>query len=209
MNLICLCFTVFFAAIALFILLNKVKQKKHILKALEVNVVALETRKAGDESQLKQALGNDLSRKLAGRIAEITQIQFDCYKNLFQLFIDYQPAAIEMLPTLMGKVVTAYIDCIAEVIKLQTAIPISINEDEPEEATEEEIDDQFQYEALIEQLRCEKQDFSDKYNTALKVLDSIYIKYADKLEIKEAASLAGMNLTDIAQVFKVAKHDGG
>ena len=205
---ILLCTTIFFAIISLLFLLSKTKKKKLIVKALENNKAILDSQYASDEAQLKEALGAPLTEKLNSKITDIIALEKKSYKNLSYLFIDYQPAAIEMLPMTVGKIISAYIQCIKEAITIDKELAASKEEavavaEKSKEVDEADVDDVFQYEALIEQLRFEKQDFADKFKASQALLKAIYTKYKDSIDVDKVETLDKLKIPEIAAIFKV------
>lgn len=220
---ILLCSTLFFSVFAIFLFASKIKQRKVILETIKKSQAALKDQFANDEIKLKSASSTFLTPELQTKITLIIAGEKDCYNNLLSLYIDYHPAAIEMLPFFLGQVVSLYIDCIQYII-LQSKVQIVTEESESKKKEEEEqkrieeekkkeeeekqrqadeVDEKFQFEALIEQLRFEKQDFADKYKAAQILLSNIYLKYKDVMALDAVESVEKMKLPEIAAVFKI------
>ena len=110
-----------------------------------------------------------------------------------------------MTPSILKQITSVYTECIQQVILLNQASVALKNETKEitEEDKEEEVDAAFQYEALIEQLRFEKQDATDNYKSARKLLNLIYLNNKDKLDVNSADSLENMKVSEIAAVFKI------
>lgn len=203
-DLILLCSTLFLAAICLLMFLGRVKQKKKIFESIAKTKSVLSEQYTQDETRLKSISGAFLTDELQFKITEIISVEKINYQNLMALFLDYHPAAIEMLPSLMNNVIASYTDCIQYIV-LHSKMSVPAEEVPKEvEQVEEGVDDEnFQYEALIEQLRHEKQDFADKYKNAQNLINKIYLKYKDTLEVDNIDATTGMSLDDIAKIFKV------
>lgn len=199
MDLILLCSTVIFAMIAAFLILSKIIQRKNVIKALQNSKAVLQNQLSHNANTLKNTLEPMLNPDLEKKIGELISIERDSYKNLIKLYVDYHPAAIEMMPFLINKIVSSYIQCFEHLMLLS-----------PEKATEEvkeedpnELPEHFEFEALIEQLRYEKQDFANKYKDASKLLKTICVTHKDQLKINVDESLEHMNLFDIAKLFNI------
>jgi len=191
-----MCGIVLCAICSLLLILKRTKQKKLLLKALKNNQGTFDSQFESDENQLKDALSNELSVKLTSTITEIISIEKDAYKKLCTLYIDYHPAAIELLPFTINQITSAYIDCIRKVILL-------VNEDKENEADVKLEEPLSQHEALIAQLRSEKRIYSDNYDKAHNVLNAIYLKYKEKLEIADVTDFKNMNMNEIAAIFNI------
>ncbi len=200
-NLLLLCSTLFFAAVSLFILLKKTKEKRFILKAIESNNTAYEEQFTNEEEQLRKTLGSELGTKLNNVITEIITLEKDSYKKLCTLFIEHQAEAIEVLPFTMNQITSAYIRCLSQVVTLlkdkAEAETVSLQENINEE---EQLS---QHEALIDQLRSEKQVYSDKYKEAHHLLVDVYLKYKDKLEINNVETVDDMNINEMASLLNI------
>lgn len=209
MNIILLLTTLLFAGLTLWMLLKRVKEKKHIVTALEANQAAFDSQFAEEENQLKQTIGEELATKLDTKIVEIVSVEKEAYKKLCTVFIEHQAAAIELLPFTMSKIIVAYIECISEIVRLHKEIQVGDTVSLEENGQEgnkpvEEEEGISQSEALIEQLRFEKLAYSDKYKAVIQLLHEIYRKYKDKLEITESDEhFATMNIDEIAKIFKI------
>ena len=210
-GLVLLCITLFLTSLLLLIYLSATKRKKAIILATQQTKQSLIDQLASDEIRLKAALNDFLTSELQVKITQILAVEKETCNKLTALFIDYHPAAIDMLPFLLNQIIMAYIDCLEHIVlqsKLQTNSPeITVVEASKVETVEadkvEEIDDTFQYEALIEQLRYEKHDFADKYKGAQSLLNQIYLKYKDSLGLSGPDSLEKTNIKDIAIIFKI------
>lgn len=191
----------FFAGLTLFILLNKIKEKRALIKAIKNNDVAYEEHFTNEEDKLKKILGEELSEKLNGMIANVINVERDSYKKLCAVFIDHHSEAIQLLPYTMNQITTAYINCLSQVVALSkdntAAETVPLQESKSEEET------LFQYEALIEQLRYEKQTYSDKYKESQSLLSEIYLKYKDKLELNNVESPQSMNIKEMTTLFNL------
>lgn len=212
-SLILLCCTLFLAAVCVIMFLGRVKQKKKIFESIKKSKGILNDQYISDEDRLKKVAGAFLTDDLQLKITEIVSVEKKNCQNLMALFLDYHPAAIEMLPSITNNITSAYIDCIQYIILQSKIIKVeeeaAPKEEVVEEKPEEDLDEMFQYQALIEQLRYEKQDFADKYKYAQQLLDAIYQKYKDQLDInKEHESISTMKLDDIANVFDVTYKAG-
>ena len=201
MNIILISSTLFFAALTLYIILKRTKEKKDIIKAIENNNAAYEQQFLSEEEQLRKTLGNELGTKLNDVIKEIITVEKESYKKLCTLFIDHQGEAIELLPFTMSQITTAYGRCLGQLMNLlkdHTEVEtFSLQESKNEE---EQLS---QYEALIEQLRSEKLTYSDKYKEAHNLLIQIYSKYKEKLELSHVELPEAINLTDLSHLFKM------
>jgi hypothetical protein len=210
-----LCSNVFFATIIVIIMIIKIRQKKVILNAFQKSKNLLKAQIVNDEAVLKNARGETLSPELEKKIIEIISVEKDSYNSLLNLFVDYHPASIEMMPVLMNKITTSYIQYIEQIMRVNgVEQPKEVNsqlESNPQSDGSpckavlegDPSGDEYQYEALIEQLRFEKQDFANKYKNASNLLETIYLTYKDKLEIKGPEKLENMNLTEIAKIFNI------
>jgi hypothetical protein len=218
-DLVLLCSTLFLAAMCFLMFFGKVKQKKQIIESIRKTKEQLSGQYTQDETKLKSILGAFLNDDLQLKITDILNVEKTNYQNLMILFLDYHPAAIEMLPTMLTNVIAAYMDCIQFIVVQSKTLTI-VNEAaavasesaaaaaaEAAAAEKEKEDDAadaaFQYEALIEQLRYEKQDFADKYKSAQNLLNLIYLKYKGSIEVEDVEATTGKNLEEIAQIFKV------
>ena len=210
--LVLLCSTLFLASMCLLMFFGKVKQKKKIIESIKKTKEVLTGQYIQDEGRLKSTLGTFLNDELQLKITEIITVEKTNYQNLMVLFLDYHPAAIEMLPSMLTNVITAYLDCIQYIVlqsktmvilEEQAAVASKETDKEKEKQEEEDADAVFQYEALIEQLRFEKQDFADKYKNSQTLINQIYLKYKDKIEVDDVESTVGKKLEDIAEIFKV------
>lgn len=200
-DLILLCSTILFAVISGFLILAKITQKKSVFKALKNSHDALKDQLLHNENTLKNTLEPVLTPDLAKKITELVAIERDSYKNLIKLYVDYHPAAIEMMPFLMNQIIASYIQCFEHVVLLKptTVEPIK----EAVQEADDDLPENFQFEALIEQLRYEKQDFANKYKDASKLLKTICANHKDELQLNMDKSVEHMNLADIAKVFNI------
>lgn len=207
-DLTLLCSTVVFATIIIILLMLKSRQKNIILKAFQKSKDSLKAQIINDEANLRSAAGDKSTPEVAGQIAGVIAVEKDSYNTLINLFVDYHPAAIEMMPSLMSKITESYIQY------MQQIMPLSSGKHNKEPKMQSDVnprknviegdpaEDEYQYEALIEQLRFEKQDYADKYKHAHKLLEKIYLTYKDKLEISGPETLTNMNLTEIGSLFE-------
>lgn len=205
MNLILLCCTLFLAALCLLMFLGRVKRKKQIFDSISKNKNALNEQYVNDETRLKKIAGVFLTSDLQTKITEIISVEKTNYQNLMALFLDYHPAAIEMLPSMVNNIISAYIDCIQYIIlQSQTGITVEAGQEQSREPKSETIDERYQLQALIEQLRHEKQQLSDRYHQSQQLISLIYQKYKEKLDInQEIDSLNNLKLEEMATLFKV------
>lgn len=210
-EVILLCTTVIFAMIAAFLIIAKMIQRKSVIKAFENSISMLKAQLSNNEATLKNTLQPMLTPDLGKKIAELVAIERDSYKNLIKLYVDYHPAAIEMMPILMNQIVASYIQCFEHIVLLQ---PNKKEHDPAQNKTEstaeappkdasDELPENFQFEALIEQLRYEKQDFANKYKDASKLLKTICADYKDQLKLNVDESLEQMNVSDIAKLLNI------
>jgi hypothetical protein len=208
-NLALLGCIIIFATIIIIIMLIKNRQKNVILNAFQKSKNLLKTKISNDEERLKRTLGAPLMPELEKKIMDVIAVEKDSYNNLLNLFVDYHPAAIEMMPVFMDKITESYVHCIEQIIllnKIEQSKEINIPvENSPQNVIldGDPSEDDYQYEALIEQLRFEKQDYADKYKNAHKLLEKIYLAYKDKLEISGPETFENMNLTEIENILKV------
>lgn len=201
MNILLISALFFFAGLTLFILLNKIKEKRALIKAIKNNNAAYEKHFTNEEDKLKKILGEALSEKLNGMIANVVKVERDSYKKLCAVFIDHHSAAIQLLPHTINQITTAYINCLSQVVNLSKD---NISGDAvPLQETPSEAETLFQYEALIEQLRYEKQTYSDKYKESQSLLSGVYLKYKDKLELDNVESPQTMSVKEMTTVFKL------
>ena len=70
---------------------------------------------------------------------------------------------------------------------------------------EDEIDDEFQYLALIEQLKIEKQEYANKSKQYLEFLNEVYDSYKEKLKLTSEKPFEKMNFVELREVFKLDK----
>jgi hypothetical protein len=201
-ELILLCSTILFAVISACLILAKITQKKSVIKAIQNSRDALKDQLSHNENTLKNTLEPMLTPDLAKKITELVVIERDSYKNLIKLYVDYHPAAIEMMPFLMNQIISSYIQCFEHVILLKPTEAAASKEAAPEEA-DDELPENFQFEALIEQLRYEKQDFANKYKDASKLLKTICTNHKEQLKLNINESIEHMNLADIAKAFNI------
>lgn len=196
---------IFFVTITLALTLSKFKQKKTIIKALSANHIAANQQLAKNEALLTSSLSSLTSPEIKQQIVDLIGKEKECYQKLANLFIDYPPAAIEMIPFIINNTINEYINCLQKVILLhqQSSEITTQNLNENEKIVDNDIDETFQYEALIEQLRYEKNDFSDKYKEARQLLNTIYLNYKDTLGIEAVDSFEKKNALEIATIFKV------
>lgn len=206
-DLTLICCTVFFATLMIILMIIQNRQKNTVLKAFEKSKNSLRSQIINDEAHLKNTLEPLVTPELEKKISKIIATEKDSYTNVLNLFIDYQPAAIEMMPVFVSKITESYVECLKQIVVLhQAEQSIEVNS-QSEDSPQKEVlegdpgEDIYQYEALIEQLRFEKQDYADKYKNAQKLLETIYLTYKDKLEIKGPDTLTNMNLTEIANLF--------
>lgn len=206
-DLTLICCTVFFATLMIILMIIQNRQKNSILKAFEKSKNSLRSQIINDEAHLKNTLEPLATPELEKKISEIIATEKDSYTNVLNLFIDYQPAAIEMMPVFVSKITESYVECLKQIVVLRQAEQSKEANSQSEDSPQKEVlegdpgEDIYQYEALIEQLRFEKQDYADKYKNAQKLLETIYLTYKDKLEIKGPDTLTNMNLTEIANLF--------
>ncbi|MDR3443007.1 MAG: hypothetical protein P4L65_08320 [Legionella sp.] len=206
-DLTLICCTVFFATLMIILMLIQNRKKNIILKAFEKSKNSLRAQIINDEAHLKNTLEPLTTPELEKKISDIIATEKDSYTNVLNLFIDYQPAAIEMMPVFVSKITDSYVECFKQIVVLRQAEQSKEANSQSEDSPREEVlegdpsEDIYQYEALIEQLRFEKQDYADKYKNAQKLLETIYLTYKDKLEIKGPDTLTNMNLTEIANLF--------
>lgn len=71
------------------------------------------------------------------------------------------------------------------------------------EDIEEDMDDLFQYEALIEQLKVEKSDYINKCKKYSILLNEIYSLYKEKWGLSAHKPLEKMNFNELEEVFKI------
>lgn len=76
---------------------------------------------------------------------------------------------------------------------------------EPRQSIEEEIDDVYQYEALIEQLRYEKQTYAHKCKEYVALLQMIYERDKNKWETTPEKPFEKMKFDELKQVFNLTK----
>jgi len=172
-----------------------------IIKAIENNNAAYEDQFINEEELLRKTLGGDLGVKLSNIVTEIITVEKDSYKKLCTVFIDHHAEAIELLPFTINQITTAYIRCLSQVmLALQDKKEVETVSLQDNKTEEEQLS---QYEALIEQLRSEKQSYSDKYKEIHNLLAEIYLKYKEELELKTVDTLQTKNLNEIAALFKL------
>ena len=206
MNIILICSTLFFAALTLYIILKRTKEKKDIIKAIENNNAAYEQQFLIEEEQLRKTLGNELGTQLNNVITEIIAVEKESYKKLCTLFIDHQGEAIELLPFTMSQITAAYGRCLGQVMNLQKD-HVEVETFSLQESKNEE-EQLSQYEALIEQLRSEKLTYSDKYKEAHHLLIQVYSKYKEKLNLSHVELPETINLTELTHLFKIVSLTG-
>lgn len=213
--------SIIFLTMILFMFISTTKQRKAIIIAIKNSQESLKDQLAHDETSLKNALGSFLSPQIESKVAEIVALERQCYASLVKLYIDYHPAAIEMTPQTLKPIIAAYNQCIEHIV---TTMPVPVEpvkteavvvdtvviSDEPkiepsarEITTEEALSENFQYEALIEQLRFEKQDFATKYKESISLLVAIYNKYQATLALGAGETLESKNLKDAANAFNI------
>ena len=211
-EVILLCTTVIFAMIAAFLIIAKIIQRKTVIKALENSVGMLKTQLTHNEATLKNTLEPMLTPDLGKKISELVAVERDSYKNLIKLYVDYHPAASEMMPFLMNQIIASYIQCFEHIVLLQPSKTEQVqahNKTEsataqaPQQEASDELPENFQFEALIEQLRYEKQDFANKYKDASKLLKTICADYKEQLKLNVDDSLEHMNISDIAKLLNI------
>lgn len=69
----------------------------------------------------------------------------------------------------------------------------------------DEIDELFQYEALIEQLKIEKSDYINKCKKYSHLLNEIYNVYKDHWGLSASKPFEKMNISELEEVFKLKK----
>lgn len=195
MNLSLLCSTAFFAAASLMLLLDKFKSKKLVLHSLEKQKKLYATLFVTRESNLREVLGEELSIKLNACIAEIISIEKKSYKNLSVQFTNHHPEALDAMPSTVTAIITAYLSCISQLINL--------NNEKINEKKQVDISEAHQFSALIEELSLEKQNYIKKYADALKLLNLVFIKYKDKIDVENINNVNNLSVEQIASVFKI------
>lgn len=199
MNFLLLCGASFFAGTTLLLFWEQLRQKKLLLQALEKNKQLFDTQFVNNEVQLKKFFGEELSKKLSSKIEETISSEKGSYKELCAAFINHHSEAMELLPSKINQIISAYLDCAAQGI-------ILIKEKASNEVKKKE-EDAFRFQASIEQADSEKQLYLDKYHEALNLLNSIYLRYKATLDIEQVESLDNLNLEEIAKLFKIAEND--
>ena len=190
-NLILVCSTILFALLSISLFFSRAKQKKIILSVVPDVQKTITTQLNNHEQRLKDSAGVLLTAELEGKISQMMLLEKECKNKLLLAFLDYHPAAVKLLPDVYAKIADAYIDYIECVLSKSL------------KKHDNEGDELFQYEALIEQLRHEKHDYADKYKTSQNLLKQIYRKYKDKIGITDSQTLDTMTLNDIAVLFNV------
>jgi hypothetical protein len=169
-----------------------------------------------DEETLKIAMGLILTDMLSSKITEIMIIERETYKSLAMLYINYHEAAIEMMPSIIKRLIIAYSQLVQSIVLLKPNPAATEPEQLPSKdedllgeiyqlpPKEEDLSaDTYQLEALIEQLRSEKQDFADKFKHSKKLLSLIAIHYKEQLGIGSAEQMESMKISEIASIFKI------
>ena len=73
----------------------------------------------------------------------------------------------------------------------------------PVTSMDEEVTDLFQYEALIEQLRFEKQEYANKCAQYQRMLHRLYETYRDQLGLSADKAVDKMNTNELYLTFKL------
>lgn len=202
---------VFFSMLALFLFVLGYRHRNTVIKAIISAQNYLKEHIESHSERLKKSLSNTITPDLEARIEDIKQAEKDNFNKLIDLFLDHSPAAIEMMPVIVNNILLAHVDLIQRVdlMKGTVAEPVVAVEEPKIEAPvkEDPLDDEFQYQALIEQLRYEKQDFATKYKESSDLITEIYNQYKEKLELEPVETFKNLKITEIASIFKVGKDE--
>lgn len=195
---------VFFSMLSLIMFILGYRHRKALVKAIISAQNSLREHIENHSEALKNALRNTMTADLERRIEDIQQVEKDSLNKLIDLFLDYSPAAVEMTPVLLNTILAAHVDLLQRVDLMKTTV-VEAPEPPKMEATvkEDPLEAEFQYKALIEQLRYEKQDFATKYKESAELLTEIYNQYKEKLELDKVESLKNLKTTEIAALFKI------
>ncbi len=197
---------VFFALIAGYFLLRRLLGRKKIINALLITKATLKEQLVNDETTLKKAIEPLSNSYLEEQVSKIIAKEHEVYKSLASTYIHYHAAAVEILPFAMNQIMGAYIQLIENIVR---AVPEAVQlADDPsidvsESAEEEVIDELFQYESLIEQLRIEKADFADKCKFYGLIIAQIYTQYHEQLGLPEQKDVQLMSIDRLKEIFKL------
>jgi hypothetical protein len=203
-----------FAILALHGFFCKLKIRKDILKAITKNKVLINQQSEQNKAKITASLLSINSPELEQLIEKLMATEYECYKTLTTAYIDYHPAAVNIIPLILNQISTSFMSCM-DYVHAHTQIvsdngdpAVDSNVEQSEKLVdnqEEDIDDLFQYEALIEQLRVEKQTYADKCSHYSAVLDELFHLHKDNLAWSADKPIAKMSFSELETAFKLKK----
>ena len=100
-----------FAILALHGFFCKLKIRKDILKAITKNKVLINQQSEQNKAKITASLLSINSPELEQLIEKLMATEYECYKTLTTAYIDYHPAAVNIIPLILNQISTSFMSC--------------------------------------------------------------------------------------------------